>query len=478
MIVPSKKTKIVATLGPASASSTMIERLIRAGVNVFRLNFSHGSHEAHAESARRVREAARKLGRRVALLVDLQGPKIRTGATEGDREVVLEKGAVVVVTGRRARCDATTIHIDYPALAEEIAVGQRVLLNDGEVALEAIGVESSAGEIRCRVLNGGSYSSHKGVNLPGVSLSIASFTAKDRADARFALSFRPSYIALSFVRRAADLEPLRRLVRRGGQDTRIIAKIEKPEAAENIEEILEVCDGIMVARGDLGVETSLSLVPIEQKRLVEAANRAGKLVIVATQMLESMITHPRPTRAESADVSNAILDGSDAIMLSGETAVGSYPVEAVDMMSRIALATEASGYFPRDVVDLRLRKRYPPESLCEAAAWASRDLGDVPVLVFTVSGATAFYLAKVRSYAPIFAFSPSEQVADALSLCWNTTSFVLPIRTHLDELIDDAESLLLGRRLIKRGDLLVIVCGTTPARGATNLLRVKEVGRA
>lgn len=473
----SRKTKIVATVGPASSSATVVEELIRRGANVFRLNFSHGSHESHARSAELIRRAARRLGVQVAIMADLQGPKIRTGATDGDEPVVLKKGTAVVVSRRAVRCDAATIHVDYPRLADEIEVGQSILLNDGAVALRALAIDRSKGEIRCRVLNTGSYSSHKGVNLPGVALSISAFTAKDRRDAKFALSFDPQFIALSFVRRADDLEPLRRLIRGSGKAVRLIAKIEKPEAAGRIEEIVEASDGIMVARGDLGVETSIEAVPIEQKRLIDAANRRGKIVIVATQMLESMISHPRPTRAESADVANAIIDGADAVMLSGETAVGGYPGEAVATMSRIAEATETSAYFPAQIVDLFLRKRYPPHALCEAAAWASRDLGHAPVLVFTVSGATALYLSKVRTFAPIYAFSPDEQVAAALSLCWNTTSFPLAINTNLVDLIAAAERLLLEKRFVKKGELVVIVCGTTPARGATNLLRVKEVGR-
>lgn len=296
MIVPSKKTKIVATLGPASSSPAIVAELIRHGVNVFRLNFSHGSHEGHARSVELIRNAAGRLGVQIGIMVDLQGPRIRTGDTHGDQPVVLKEGTTVVLSRSAVKCDAATIHIDYRRLADEIEVGQHILLNDGEVALRVIGVERSTGEVRCRVLNTGSYSSRKGVNLPGVVLSIASFTAKDRCDAQFALSLDPQYIALSFVRSANDLEPLRRLIRRSGKDIRISAKIEKPEAADRIEEIVEVCGGIMVARGDLGVETSLATVPIEQKRLIDAANGSGKLVIVATQMLESMIAHPRPTR--------------------------------------------------------------------------------------------------------------------------------------------------------------------------------------
>lgn len=471
-----KKTKIVATLGPASASREMIARLIRCGVNVFRLNFSHGSHDSHSRNAQLVRDAAKRLGVQIAILADLQGPKIRTGATAGDKTILLKKGTTVTITRRPVLSDATSIHIDYPRLADEIETGQRILLNDGEVALETTAVDRGKGEIRCRVLNAGTYSSHKGVNLPGVALSIPAFTAKDRRDAEFSLSFDPQFIALSFVRSARDLKPLRDLIRRSGTNVRIIAKIEKPEAANHIEEILEVSDGIMVARGDLGVETSVSTVPVEQKRLVAAANRTGKLVIVATQMLESMILHPRPTRAEAADVANAILDGADAVMLSGETAVGSYPAEAVDVMARVAENTESSEYFPRQIVDLFLRKRYPPHALCEAAAWASRDLGHVPVIVFTVSGSTALYLSKIRTSAPIFAFTPDEHVAAALSLCWNTTSFLLGVSTNIVELVAAAEEILLQRHLVKKRDSILVVTGTTPARGATNLLRVKRIG--
>lgn len=471
-----RKTKIVATLGPASSSLKVIESLLRAGVNVFRMNFSHGSHEEHGARIALVKTASQRTGIRCGILADLQGPKIRTGRTEGDVPVTLRRGKTVTLTTRAAMCTAKTISVDYPRLANEIAVGQQVLINDGAIRLQVTKVDAPHKEIVCRVVYGGSFSSRKGVNLPAVDLSIPAMTRKDRRDAAYALTQDIQFIALSFVRSTADIKPLRRLVSTSGKPIKIIAKIEKPEAAERIDEILAVCDGIMVARGDLGVETSAEQVPILQKDLIARASTRGKLVIVATQMLESMIGSATPTRAESTDVANAILDNTDAVMLSGETAVGLYPVEAVSTMARIARAIEASNYYSRDWIDLALGQRHRPHSVCEAAATASRDFGDTPVVVFSVSGDTALYLSKIRNQTPIFAFSPSDDVVRMLSLAWNVTAFKLPIVADSVALQRAAEKILLQHRLVKRSGYLVVVSGTAGARGATNTMRIKRVG--
>lgn len=471
-----KKTKIIATVGPASSDAHVIKKLIRNGVNVFRLNFSHGDHAFYKSSIRNIREEAKKLGVSAAILADLQGPKIRTGVCAGDGQIAVRKGAKVIVTSRKAPCTAELISIDYPRLENELKPGRFIMINDGAIRLRVDTVDRVRRCVQCTALAGGSYSSHKGVNLPNVNLRIPSLTAKDHRDLTFILKSDVNAIALSFVRSGRDVKALRAVVGRKRPAMKIIAKIEKPEAAAAIDEILSVSDGIMVARGDLGVEASPFEVPVLQKDLVARANAAGKLVIVATQMLESMIERPLPTRAESTDVANAIFDGTDAIMLSGETAVGSYPVQAVETMAQIACFAERSDYFPKDIFDLCLGVRRSSYAVCEAAAWASRDLGGAPVCVFTLSGDTALYLSKIRNQSPLFAFSPDKNVVNMLSLAWNVTAIHIPFTRHLADLIADAEKALVVRRLVRKGDTIVIVSGTTPVRGATNFLRVKKTG--
>ncbi len=336
-----RKTKIVATIGPASSSEERLEALIRAGMDVARLNFSHGTHEQHAAAFTAIRAVSARLGRAVAILQDLSGPKIRTGALAGGKPVLLVDGAEVTITTEPVVGTASLLATTYPHLADDLHPGDRVLLADGLMELTVL--SSQAGLVRCRVVHGGLLGEHKGINLPGVRLSAPAVTEKDADDLAFGVSLGVDYLAVSFVRQAEDLRQVRHLLREHGADTPVIAKIEKPEAVKNLDAILGACEGVMVARGDLGVEVSPEKVPMLQKQIIEAANRHGDLVITATQMLESMVSNPRPTRAEASDVANAILDGTDAVMLSAETAVGQYPVEAVDMMSRIALEAEASG---------------------------------------------------------------------------------------------------------------------------------------
>jgi pyruvate kinase len=471
-----KKTKIIATIGPASNNGRTIRRLIRDGVNAFRLNFSHGDHGSHAAAISAIREQAGKLATPVAILADLQGPKIRTRLCAEKGPVVIRKNGRVIVTSKNVPCTETTVSIDYPGLERELRPGQLIMINDGAIRLRVERVDRARRQAACIALAGGSYASHKGVNLPDVKLRIPSLTAKDRRDLAFILKAAVDYIALSFVRSAHDVDVLRTLVRRTRPDLKIIAKIEKPEAARDVDEILSVSDGIMVARGDLGVEASPWEVPVLQKDLIARANAAGKLVVVATQMLESMIEHPFPTRAEASDVANAIFDGADALMLSGETAVGTHPEECAGTMARIAQTAEQSRYFSRAIVDLCQGTQRSAPAVCEAAAWASRDLGGAPVCVFTLSGDTALYLSKIRVQAPLFAFSPDPKVIDMLSLAWNVTAISIPFDKHRDDLIADAERALCRHGYAKKGDRIVIVCGTTPVRGATNFLRVKRIG--
>jgi pyruvate kinase len=471
-----KKTKILATLGPASESAAIIGKLIDAGANAFRLNFSHGTQAEHATRIATIRSVAAQRKVTVAILADLQGPKLRTGNTPDDKAVTLIEGSVVRLTARNVSCNATTISISYPRLTRDTAVGQIILLNDGAVRLEVQSIDKLTDEVVCRVLNTGAYASHKGVNFPSSELSIPALTVKDRRDLQFILSQDVNYIALSFVRHPRDLYTLQSLVRRAGKAMKIIAKIEKPQAREHLVEILDACDGIMVARGDLGVEMPLAEVPVLQKDFVAQANRRGKLVIVATQMLESMIQSPSPTRAETTDVANAIIDGADTLMLSAETAAGAYPVEAVQTMTAITRATEQSTWFHRDFIDLQLAECYPPHAICEAAERASRDLGGAPIIVFTTSGDTALYLAKIRNQSPIYAFTPSVEVADMLALAWNVRPFVIGQEESVVVLVGKAEKALVRRKIVSVGEVVVVISGTTSMRGATNFLRIKRIG--
>jgi pyruvate kinase len=476
MSTHTKKTKIIATIGPASRNPATIKRMIEAGVNVFRLNFSHGDHGAHGAAITMIRQASGRSGIPVAILADLQGPKIRTGRTPQDLPIRLKTGSTVMVTSRKAECSDTLISVDYEKLEQEIRAFQKIMINDGAIRLVAKRVDKKARQVECLVESGGVYSSHKGVNLPDVVLSVPSLTSKDLVDLRFILTQDIQFIALSFVRTPADIVHLRARVKKKRPDIRIIAKIEKPEAAAAIDGILEVADGIMVARGDLGVEASPFEIPILQKSLIARANACHRLVIVATQMLESMIEHALPTRAESTDVANAIFDGTDAIMLSGETAVGAYPVEAVAMMAAIAGTAEQSGYFNRAMNNRCNREHRAADAVCDAAAWASRDLGEAPVCVFTLSGDTALYMSKIRNQSPIYAFSPKLNVVHQLSLAWNVAAFHIPFEKELDVLMTDAEKTLLRQKLVKKGEMVIVVSGTTPVKGATNVMRIKRVG--
>ncbi|MBN1758700.1 MAG: pyruvate kinase [Chitinispirillaceae bacterium] len=470
-----KRVKIVATIGPASGSSSVIRDLIQKGVNVFRLNFSHGDHETHRNTIRKIRSVTDRLGVDVAVLADLQGPKIRTRATEGNRPVEVKTGSLVRITSRNVISDATVISVDYGKLAKEVGAGQQIMINDGAIRLKVTGIGKN-GDLIAKVLSGGEYASHKGVNFPDVDLSIPSLTRKDRSDLDFILKEDIQFIALSFVRKAQDVISLRKIIEKKRQDIKIIAKIEKPEAARAIDSILDHTDGIMVARGDLGVEATPFTVPILQKELILHANARAKLVIVATQMLESMIQHPLPTRAESTDVANAIIDGTDAIMLSGETAMGKYPGEAVATMAQIVQETEKSRFINHDMVDLTRNDRSAAHALCEAAVWAGRDLGGIPLCVFTLSGSTALYLSKLHYEAPIIAFSPENQVVKMLSLAWNITAVPLPFITDIEELHTSGEAKMLERKWVKRGDFIGIISGTNSIRGATNTFRIRKVG--
>jgi pyruvate kinase len=466
-----RKTKIVATIGPASASEERLEALMLAGMDVARLNFSHGTHEAHAAAFQTIRAISARLGRPVAILQDLSGPKIRTGALQGGQPVRLVDGAEITITTEPLVGTAALIATTYAHLADDLKPGDRVLLADGLMELTVL--SSEGGLVRCRVVHGGLLGEHKGINLPGVLLSAPAVTEKDIDDLAFGVSLGVDYVAVSFVRQAEDLRQVRRLLREHGTDTPVIAKIEKPEAVKNLDAILGACEGVMVARGDLGVEVSPEKVPMLQKQIIEAANRHGDLVITATQMLESMVSNPRPTRAEASDVANAILDGTDAVMLSAETAIGQYPVEAVGMMSRIALEAEASG---RAAGPVAHNRRSYAQAIAHAACSIAGDLDFKAICALTQSGATARLVSKERPAAPILAFTNQPRVHNRLALLWGVTPLPLDFAGSTDAVIRRVETELLARGLAAAGDSVVVLGGSPlAAKGATNFLKAQKV---
>jgi pyruvate kinase len=463
-----RKTKIVCTIGPASRSRENLEALVLAGMDVARLNFSHGKREEHATVIQDLREISARLGRPVAILQDLCGPKIRTGALQGGAAVELVTGAEIVVTIEPVVGNASLISTTYAHLPADVSPGNRILLADGAMELEVLSVEEAA--VRCRVIHGGMLGEHKGMNLPGVHLSTPALTDKDIADVKFGLARGVDYIAVSFVRKADDLRQLRALLCEVGADTPVIAKIEKPEAILHLEAILEVCEGVMVARGDLGVEANPEKVPILQKQIIDAANRCGAFVITATQMLESMIENPRPTRAEASDVANAILDGTDAVMLSGETSVGKYPVECVQMMERIALEAEASG---RGCPPARHGRRGYPHAIAHAACSIAGELELSAICAFTQSGYTAQLVSKERPAIPVLAFTHHRHIFNRLALCWGVSPVLSEFVNGLEDLFESVGTHVLRQNLARPGDSVVVLGGMPLAdRGVTNFLKI------
>jgi len=467
-----RRTKIVATIGPASRSPRMIEYLIRAGLDVARLNFSHSTHAEHADSISILRETANRLHKPIAILSDLQGPKIRTGPLAGGMPVTLRAGQRFVITTARVLGDSTRVSTTFTPLPREVHKGDRILLADGLIELRVEGVRG--GEVVCEVMNGGELGEHKGINLPGVRLRVSAITPKDRADLAFALAHGANYVAVSFVRRAEDVLQAKAAIRRAGKDTPVIAKLEKPEAIENLDAILRVADGVMVARGDLGVEMNLERVPVVQKEIIARAREFRRPVITATQMLESMTQNPRPTRAEASDVANAIFDGTDAVMLSAETAAGRYPVESVAMMARIIEEAEASiRDFPRTMPQEQLKVA---ETVAELVCHASRELHMKLIAVFTHSGFTARLVSRYRPQAPIIAFSPEAETRRRLALIWGVVPKNIRDVRKIDGLAEIAEERLLEERLVRNGDVIAIVAGTPMGvRGTTNFMKFHTI---
>ncbi|MCU1432146.1 MAG: pyk [Actinotalea sp.] len=467
-----RRAKIVCTIGPATESPEQIQALVDAGMDVARLNRSHGDTEVHEAVYNNVRAAAKSSGRAVAVLVDLQGPKIRLGRFT-DTKVELEEGDVFTITtddvpGTKERASTT-----HKGLPNDARVGDPILIDDGRVAVRITAVEGN--DVVTRVEVPGPVSNNKGLNLPGVAVSVPAMSQKDEDDLRWALRIGADLIALSFVRSAADYDDVARIMAEEGRTVPVIAKIEKPQAVENLVEIVDAFDGIMVARGDLGVELPLEQVPLVQKRAIELARRAAKPVIVATQVLESMISAPRPTRAEASDCANAVLDGADAVMLSGETSVGEYPIVSVRTMARIIENTEEHG--SDRMAPLGWSPRTRGGAITRAAAEVSETLGVKYLVTFTQSGDSARRVSRLRSTIPLLAFTPVDQVRNALALSWGVQTYEVPTVAHTDAMVVQVDQILQAQGLAEDGDLVVIVFGApVGVPGTTNSLLVHKIG--
>jgi pyruvate kinase len=467
-----RRAKIVATLGPASSSYDQLRAIIEAGVDVARMNLSHGSYDVHEQIYRDVRKAASDLDKPVGVFVDLQGPKIRLTKFK-DGPVKLEKGATFKITTDEIEGDVNICGTTFKGLPGDVKVGDFLLIDDGKVKLRAVTVSDTT--VTTEVEIPGLVSNNKGINLPGVAVNVPALSDKDESDLRWGLKLGVDMVALSFVRNASDIDRVHEIMREEGRKVPVIAKIEKPQAVENLEEIIDAFDAIMVARGDLGVELPLEQVPLVQKRAVELARRWAKPVIVATQMLESMISSSIPTRAETSDVANAVLDGADALMLSGETSVGSFPVETVSTMAKIIQSTEENGL--SRIPDLGTRPHTQGGAVSFAAMEIAELLGSKFVCVFTEGGDSLRRISRLRSAVPVLSFTPNVQTARELSLVWGSKTYIVPKVTHTDAMFEQVDISVLEQGMCKVGDEVVVVAGTPPGvSGSTNTLRVHKVG--
>jgi len=470
-----RRTKIVCTIGPASRSSEIIEELIRRGMDVARLNFSHGSHEEYSLIEKNIRQASQKLGKPVAILQDLSGPKIRTGLIQKE-PALLKEGAIFTLTTRNIPGNEKEVSITYPLLPQKVKKGQTILLADGSLELRV--EDLSPTDIKCRVITGGELISHQGINLPDLSSDISFFTEKDRKDILFGMEHKFDFIGISFVRKAEDILSVRKILReKGGEEISLIAKIERREALKNIDEIIEAADGIMIARGDLGVETPIQEVPLVQKAIIKKCNLMGKPVITATQMLESMIESPRPTRAEVTDVANAIFDGTDAIMLSEETAIGKYPLKSVTMMNKIAIETEKVLDYKKILRERELSvKATTKDAISHATCQIAQNLKAAAIVTFTFSGSTARMVARYRPSVPIIASSPQESTVRKLTLSWGVCPMQSQDIKDTDDMIRKAKKTALKTGLVHRKDRIVITAGIPfGIPGTTNLIKVETI---
>ncbi|WP_016953217.1 pyruvate kinase [Anabaena sp. PCC 7108] len=470
-----RRTKIVATIGPATSSPEMLKAIIEAGATTLRLNFSHGTHADHQRSIRLIRQTAFELNRPVAILQDLQGPKIRLGKFENG-SIILAKGDRFTLTNRLIEGTQSISCVTYDYLADEVPVGSNILLDDGKVEMVVEEINHEKGDLHCRVTVPGKLSNNKGVNFPGVYLSIKAMTDKDREDLMFGLDQGVDWVALSFVRNPQDIIEIKELISSTGKNVPVVAKIEKHEAIEQMEAILTLCDGVMVARGDLGVELPAEDVPVLQKRLIATANRLGIPIITATQMLDSMVSNPRPTRAEVSDVANAILDGTDAVMLSNETAVGSFPVEAVATMARIAERIEQEETLNTNSRLSRDKRRSIPNAISQAVGQIAENLGAAAIMTLTQTGATARNVSKFRPKTPILAITPHVNVARQLQMVWGIKPLLVLELPSTGQTFQAAINVAQEKHLLTEGDLVVMTAGTLQGvSGSTDLIKVEVV---
>ena len=473
-----RRAKIVATLGPACSTPDVFRKLVRAGLDVARLNFSHGSHAQKGELIQMVRKVAMEERKPICILADLQGPKIRTGKLKDHTPVQLVAGEHLRITPKEIAGTAAMVGTTFKTLAENLERGSRILLSDGLIELRVDRVEGA--DVICEIVNGGMLGENKGINLPGIPVKVPSLTDKDEEDLIFAISKGVDVVAVSFVRTADDVRHVKRRLEALKSDAWVVAKLEKPQAVEHLDSILEVADGIMVARGDLGVEVPPEKVPAIQKHIIRRAAEYRKPVITATQMLESMIENPRPTRAEASDVANAIYDGTDAVMLSGETAAGKYPVETVAMMAKIVAETEHQIRLDPPVArKVLLNARLSvAETICECMAHSAQDLELAAIAIFTETGSTARLLSKYHPEPPIFALSPYEHVVNRDMLLWGTYPILCEHARDTDKLVNMAEETLEDNGYVQRGQVVGIVAGTRTRSGATNFMRLHMIGDA
>lgn len=466
-----RKAKIVCTIGPASSSKKIIRQMISGGMNIARLNFSHGTHESHKHAVDIIRSVARQNSSPVAVLQDIKGLKIRIGRIK-DGAVYLKKNTSVILTSKNIIGDSKRIQVQYPHLIKDLKIGNAILIDDGLIQLKVTGKEKRG--LITKVIEGGLLKEKKGVNFPGVRISSPAFTKKDLSDIVFGIKLGIDYIALSFVRSKGDILRVKNWLKKNNSDIPVIAKIENRQAIENIEDIMEVSDGLMVARGDLGVEFPTEEVPLIQKRLIQICNHAMKPVITATQMLESMTGHTRPTRAEATDVANAVLDGTDALMLSAETAVGLYPVKAVRMMDRIIRFTESnSGPGPSsDVVS-----SYFAQAIAEAVCSSAVDISAKTIVAFSRSGFTALLVSKFRPPVPITGFTDKEEICRRMNLYWGVNPYVVKFPDNTDDMINESEKALLQKRIVKKGDAIAIIASSPfTLGGKSNIMKLHRVG--
>lgn len=467
-----KKTKIVCTIGPSTESPEKLQLLINAGMNVMRLNFSHGTFEEHQARVDSVRKIMEKTGKAVAILQDLCGPKIRIG-TFKDKMITLHEGHQFVLTTDEVEGDENKVHVNYANLPKEVKPGTFIMLQDGTKKLEVLEVKGN--DIITKVIIGGRLANHKGVNVPGANLSVSSLTEKDRKDVEFGIKNKVDFVALSFVRRPDDIKELREILTKGGSKAHIIAKIETPEALKNIDEIIDLTDGVMIARGDLAIEIPAEEVPIVQKLIINKCNSVGKPVITATQMLESMIKNPVPTRAEVSDVANAIIDGTDAIMLSEETTLGDFPIEAVKMMSRIALRVEKEVY-TRDMIAEYEESHGVTDVVSQSAVRAAHNVGASMIVALTRSGKTARMISRYRPAEPILALTDSPDHANKLALTFGCYPMLVPTFQTVDEIMEIVKKVILDNKLVHQNDKVVIVAGMPFGKaGSTNFILVEEL---